>query len=329
MPESDIVIHQYYLGGGFGRRLFGDQMIPAALAARELGRPVKIVFQRAPSVAQFDASFDADGSLTGIEHAVTAGWPTLSMAPGFLADAVDGNGKFDPFSASGAEHWYTLANHRVRAINNELAQRTFLPGWLRAVGPGWIGWGVESFMDEIAASLGEDPVEFRLARLDASGKNAGKAPEAVAGAARLAAALRNVAERADWGREMPAGEGLGIAVAAGQERTMPTWTACIAHVAVDAESKSVTVKKIWQTIDCGTVVHPDGALAQAEGAMLWGLSLALHEGTTFLDGQVKDQNLNSYTSILWRVRSFLPVSVSHHRLQLRQQLAMQFSPPAV
>jgi len=78
---------------------------------------------------------------------------------------------------------------------------------------------------------------------------------------------------------------------------MPTWTACIAHVAVDAESKSVTVKKIWQTIDCGTVVHPDGALAQAEGAMLWGLSLALHEGTTISDGQVKDQNLDSYTPL--------------------------------
>ena len=144
VEESNIVIHQYYLGGGFGRRLFGDQMIPAALAARELGRPVKLIFQRAddsrfdcvrsPSVAKFDASFDAEGALTGIEHAAAAGWPTLAMAPGFLADGVDGNGKFDTFSISGADHWYTLPNHRVRAINNDLAQRTFLPGWLRAVG---------------------------------------------------------------------------------------------------------------------------------------------------------------------------------------------------
>ena len=75
VEESNIVIHQYYLGGGFGRRLFGDQMIPAALAARELGRPVKLVFQRAddsrfdcvrsPSVAKFDASFDRDGDAHG------------------------------------------------------------------------------------------------------------------------------------------------------------------------------------------------------------------------------------------------------------------------
>lgn len=307
VPESNIVIHQYYLGGGFGRRLFGDQMIPAALAARELGRPVKLIFQRAedsrfdcvrsPSVAKFDASFDADGALTGIDHAAVAGWPTLAMAPGFLADGVDGNGKFDTFSISGADHWYTLPNHRVRAINNDLAQRTFLPGWLRAVGSGWIGWGVESFMDEVAAMTGENPVEFRLARLDAAGKNAGTSPNSVGGASRLAAALRDVAERSGWGKELPEGEGMGVAVSHGQERNMPTWTACVAHVAVDAETNAVTVKKIWQTIDCGTVVHPDGAMAQAEGATLWGLSLALHEGTAFEDGEVKDQNLNTYTPL--------------------------------
>ncbi len=307
MPEDKIVLHQYYLGGGFGRRLYGDQMIPAALAARALGKPVKLVFQRpddsrfdcvrSASVQQFDASFDADGKLTGIEHAAAAGWPTLAMAPGFLGDGVDGKGKFDPFSINGADHWYTLPNHRVRAINNELAQKTFLPGWLRAVGPGWIGWGVESFMDEIAERLGQDPIEFRLALLDASGKNAGKAPEAVGGANRLAAALRDVRERSGWGRELPDGEGLGVATSCGQERTMPTWIACVAHVAVNPGSNAVTVKKLWQTIDCGTTVHPDGAMAQAEGAALWGVSLALHEGANFEKGQVKERNLDTYTPL--------------------------------
>ncbi len=304
MPESDIVIHQYYLGGGFGRRLWGDQMIPAVLAARELGRPVKIVFQRdddsrfdccrSASVQKFDASFDADNKLTGIEHAAAAGWPTLAMAPGFLADGVDGNGKFDTFSISGGDHWYTLPNHRVRAINNALAQRTFLPGWLRAVGPGWVAWGVESFMDELAEIAGVDPIEFRLQRLDAAGKNAGKAPEAVGGATRLAAVLKDVRERSGWGRQLPAGEGMGVAVCHGQERTMPTWIACVAHVGVDKAAKRIKVHKLWQSIDCGTAVHPDGALAQAEGATLWGLSLALHEGATFENGQVRERNLDAY-----------------------------------
>jgi CO/xanthine dehydrogenase Mo-binding subunit len=307
MAESDIVIHQYYLGGGFGRRLWGDPMIPAALAARELGRPVKIVFQRpddsrfdcvrSPSVQQFQASFAKDGALTGIEHAAAAGWPTLAMAPGFLADGVDGNGKFDTFSVSGGDHWYTLPNHRVRAINNELAQKTFLPGWLRSVGPGWVAWGVEGFMDELAAIAGKDPIDFRLAMLDGAGKNAGKAPEAVGGAKRLAAVLEDVKARSGWGIELPAGEGMGVAVAHGQERTMPTWTACVAHVAVDQKSKAIKVRKIWQTIDCGTVVHPEGAMSQAEGATLWGLSLALHEGARFKDGQVEQRNLNAYTPL--------------------------------
>lgn len=307
MPETDIVIHQYYLGGGFGRRLWGDQIIPAALAARELGRPVKIVFQRADdsrfdccrsaSVQQFDATFDAGNELTGIEHAAAAGWPTLAMAPGFLADGVDGNGKFDTFSISGGDHWYTLPNHRVRAINNDLAQRTFLPGWLRAVGPGWVGWGVESFMDELAEIAGVDPIEFRLARLDGAGKNAGKAPEAVGGARRLAAVLKDVRDRSGWGRKLPAGEGMGVAVCHGQERTMPTWIACVAHVGVDKAAKRIKVHKIWQSIDCGTVVHPDGALAQAEGATLWGLSLALHEGASFQNGQVRERNLDAYTPL--------------------------------
>lgn len=306
MEESQIVIHQYYLGGGFGRRLWGDSMLPAALASKALGKPVKVVFQRADdsrfdcvrsaSVQQFDASLDEDMQLTGIEHGAAAGWPTLSMAPGFLAPGVDGNGKFDTFSISGADHWYTLPNHKVRAINNDLAQRTFLPGWLRAVGPGWVGWGVESFMDELAHKMGVDPIEFRLQRLDAAGKNAGEAPSAVGGASRLAGVLEMVRKRSGWGRELPAGEGMGVAVSHGQERALPTWTAVVAHVAVDASNK-VTVKKIWQCIDCGTVVDPDGALAQAEGATLWGVSLTLHEGASFADGQVTQRNLDTYTPL--------------------------------
>jgi isoquinoline 1-oxidoreductase beta subunit len=307
MPESDIIIHQYYLGGGFGRRLWGDYMIPAALAAKQLQKPVKLVFQRpddsrldcvrSASVQQFDASLDAQNNLTGIEHGAAAGWPTLNLAPSFLGKGVDGKGKFDAFSISGADHWYSIANHRVRAINNDLAQRTFQPGFLRAVGPAWIAWGVESFMDELAHVKQQDPIDFRLAMLDATGKNAGKAPEAIGGAQRLAAVLKDVRIRSAWGREMPAGEALGVAVAHGQERTMPTWTAVVAHVAVDAQTKAITVKKIWQSIDCGTVVHPDGALAQAEGATLWGISLAIKEGNSFVNGQVSKTNLDTYTPL--------------------------------
>jgi CO/xanthine dehydrogenase Mo-binding subunit len=307
LSEDKVIIHQHYLGGGFGRRLAGDYMLPAALTAKATGKPVKLVFTReddsrfdcirSPSVQHFAAYWDADNALQGIEHAAAAGWPTLTMAPGFMPDSVDKKTKVDTFSISGADHWYSLNNHRVRAINNTLAQKTFVPGWLRAVGPGWIGWGVESFMDEVAHAQGEDPASFRLKLLDAKGKNAGKAPEAVGGAKRLAHVLQEAKTRANWGRKLPNNEGLGLAVAAGQERGMPTWSACIAHVKVDPSSGKVSVIKLTSVMDCGIVVHPDGALAQTEGAMLWGLSMALHEGTAIKEGQVADRNLNTYTPL--------------------------------
>jgi CO/xanthine dehydrogenase Mo-binding subunit len=307
VPEDQVVIHQYYLGGGYGRRLFGDYMLPAALTAKAVGKPVKLVFTRpddarfdcarSPSVQHFSASIDGDGKVSGIEHAAVAGWPTQTMAPGFMFDGLDDSGKADPFSINGAEHWYTLPGHRVRALMNPVAQETFLPGWLRSVGPGWIGWGVESFMDELAHVTGQDPIAFRLSMLDASGKNAGDKPQTAGGATRLAAVLRRTRERSGWGSELPADEGLGVAACAGQERNMPTWIACVAHVKVDRASGRVKVKRLYQTIDCGTRVHPDGAMAQAQGASLWGLSLALHEGTRFEQGQVADTNLDSYTPL--------------------------------
>lgn len=307
MAEDKVIIHQYYLGGGFGRRLAGDYMVPAALTAQAIGKPVKLVFTReddarfdcvrSPSVQQMNAYWDADDKLLGIEHGAAAGWPTLAMAPGFMPEGVDKKGKFDPFSIAGADHWYTLENHRVRAINNTLAQKTFVPGWLRAVGPGWTGWAVESFMDEIAHKQNMDPIDFRLSLLDASGKNAGKAPESIGGAKRLAKVLKEIKTRVNWGQPLGENEGLGLAISSGQERTMPTWGACVAHVKVDPTSGQVTVLKLTSVLDCGTVVHPDGALAQTQGSILWGLSLALFEGTQIKQGQVADRNLNTYTPL--------------------------------
>lgn len=78
---------------------------------------------------------------------------------------------------------------------------------------------------------------------------------------------------------------------------MPTWVACGAQVRVDPATGAVKVEKLTLVADAGTIVHPDGALAQMEGAALWGMSLALLEGTVFENGQVKDTNLDSYTPL--------------------------------
>ena len=90
---------------------------------------------------------------------------------------------------------------------------------------------------------------------------------------------------------------MGIALGAGQERKMPTWSATVAHVAVDRTTGTVSVKRLVSVVDAGTLVHPDGALAQIEGGMLWGLSMALHEGTRCEKGRARDLNYDTYTPV--------------------------------
>src|SRR6516164_7589775 len=148
-----------------------------------------------------------------------------------------------------------------------------------------------------ARAVKRDPVEFRLAMLDGTGRNAGSAPNSVGGASRQARVLKRAAEKAGWETPTPPDTGLGIATTFGQERHMPTWTACVARVHVDRKSGEVKLEKLTIVVDAGTVVDPDGALAQVEGSSLWGASLALHEGSEFVKGQVKDKNLDTYTPL--------------------------------
>ena len=302
-PENTIVMKSYLLGGGFGRRLNGDYAVAAALAAKAAGKPVKLVFTRAddslfdsprsPSVQVVRMAFGEAGRVTAMEHTAAAGWPTLAMAPFFMPKGANGVA-YDPFAINGADHWYTVGAQRVRAVNNDLANATFRPGWLRSVGPGWTNWALESFMDEAAHSVGADPLAFRLKLLDAAGRNAGSGPTATGGAHRQAAVLSKVAAKAGWGKPLPKNTGIGLATTFGQERDMPTWVACAARVRVDPKSGVVKVEKLDLVVDCGTVVNPDGALSQVQGASLWGMSLALFEGTEFQNGQVRDTNLGTY-----------------------------------
>ncbi|KFI32363.1 aldehyde dehydrogenase [Haematobacter missouriensis] len=306
-PEDRIVMRTYMLGGGFGRRLNGDYAVPVALASKALnGKPVKMIMTReqdvlfdsprSASVQRVAMAFDTQGQVTAMEHDAAAGWPTQVMAPPALPKAANGE-PYDPFAISGADHWYSVGKQKVRAISNDLANATFRPGWLRSVGPGWTIWAVESFMDEAAHKLGRDPLEFRLSLLRPEGRNAGSAPMAVGGASRQAAALRRAAEMIGWGSEMPPDSGIGLATSFGQERDMPTWVGCGARVHVDRKTGYVRVEKLAIATDAGIIVDPDGALAQTEGATLWGLSMALYEGTAFEGGNVRDQNLDTYTPL--------------------------------
>jgi len=152
-------------------------------------------------------------------------------------------------------------------------------------------------MDEAALHAGADPLTFRLDKLIAQGRNAGTEPISIGGAARQAAVLKKAAEMIGWGEPQAPDTGLGIASSFGQERNMPTWVAIAVQVHVNKSNGLVTVQKLHCAIDAGVIVDPNGAEAQCQGAALWGLSMALHEGTEFVNGKVKDRNFDTYTPL--------------------------------
>ncbi|PZU90008.1 MAG: aldehyde dehydrogenase [Shinella sp.] len=308
VDENGVIMRSYLLGGGFGRRLNGDYAVPVALASKALGgKPVKMVMMRpqdalfdsprSPSVQRLRMAFDESKNVIAMDTAVAAGWPTKVMIPVFMPKGVNGEA-YDPFASDGGDHWYSVGAQRLRAISNDLAESTFRPGWLRSVSPGWINWSVESFMHEAAVKAGKDPLQFRLDLLKAEGRNAGTSPDSVGGASRQAHVLSRVAELSGYGKTtLPADTAIGLATTYGQARTMPTWVGGAVQVHVDRKTGHIDVQKIWLVVDCGIAVDPDGARAQCEGSALWGLSMALYEGTEFENGQVRDSNLDTYTPL--------------------------------
>jgi isoquinoline 1-oxidoreductase len=294
-----LVMHQAWLGGGFGRRLDGDMLIPAVLAAKAVGKPVKVIYSREDDMTmdfsrpltfqKIKAGLDDSGKLVAFNHDVVSAWPTKRWGiPAFLSPDVEKKGALDAFTVNGADFFYTVPNHNVRAIINELAQSATPSGQLRSVAPGWTFWAVESMIDELAVAAGKDPAQFRIDMLDGAGANAG-------GAQRLRNTLLAAMGLAGYGtKKLPKGEGMGVACVSSQERATASWTACVAHVAVD-DSGEVKVKKLTVATDVGTQVNPDGIRAQVEGAALWGMSLALFEKATMKDGAIEQSNFDSYT----------------------------------
>jgi isoquinoline 1-oxidoreductase len=320
---KNIVIHQHYLGGGFGRRLESDMVVPAIAAAKAVGKPVKMIYAREDDMAmdftrpltyqKVKVGLDADGKAIAMEHDVIGAWPTARWGiPAFLTPSVDKKGSHDGFTVNGADYWYSIPNHTVRNIENEVAQSATPSGQLRSVAPGWTFWAVESIMDEIAHAAGKDPVDLRLSLLDAAGENAGssKYPAQQGGAKRLANALRTAVGRAGYGAVKPGpNEGIGVACVSAQERDTPTWTACVAHVAVDPSSGEVTLKKLTVAMDVGTAVNPDGIRAQVEGSTLWGASIALLEKGSMKDGGIEQTNFDTYTPMRMSQMPELDISI--------------------
>ncbi len=282
VDASKIRIHQQYLGGGFGRRLEPDIMVEAALIAREVKRPVKLIrsreedlrrdFYRSATLQVLKAGLDRDGKIVAWDNTLVASHPGKRWGPDF----VDKKG-LDQFALNGADHVYDIPNQIVRAVPVE----TGIPvGYVRAVAPNYTFFAVETFMDELAKLAGVDPLQYRLSMLG--------------GAPRLARVLKLAADKAGWGSPLPANTGRGVACVSAQEKKTPTWTASVVQARVDPATGKVQVEKIVCAVDCGVVVNPDGARSQIEGSLLFGVSNALKEHGTIANGALAQSNFHDY-----------------------------------
>lgn len=307
-PEN-ITVHQAYIGGAYGRRFENDAINPAVQAAKAIGRPVKLLFDR-PDEMQFDfhrtityqkmeAGLDKDGNVIAVQHDICCGLTQVRDNPQGLLPSADKKGKVDFTSLDGSDAWYSIPNYRVRSIENDVAQAAAPPGYLRSIGAGWTIWARESFMDEIAHKLGKDPVDFRLSILnkEAEGPNAGAIPFAIGGNSRLRPVIDKVVELSgyrDKKGKLPKGRGIGMAIAE-HLRLAPTWSATVVEVSVDQSTGAIKLEKITIVADVGTVVNPRNAQAQLEGAALMGASLGLYEQATMSNGGMEQTNFDLYT----------------------------------
>jgi len=278
LPLEKIVLHQHLIGGGFGRRLEVDGVERATQIARHVDGPVKVVWTREEDIQHdmyrpywFDrlsAGLDESGKPVAWNHrfagsSVIARWLPIGFSKGLDPDSIEGATNFI----------YGLPNKHVEYLRVEP------PGiptaFWRSVGPSHTIFVVESFIDELAAAAKQDPVAYRLALLD-------KTP-------RTKAALALAAEKAGWGRAMPAGAGRGVSV----QNVFGSHLALVAEVEV-ARDGSVRVRRVVAAIDCGTVINPDTVRAQIESGIVFGISAALYGEITVKDGRVEQSNFDSY-----------------------------------
>jgi len=146
--------------------------------------------------------------------------------------------------------------------------------WWRSVGHSHTAFAMESFIDEIAHAGGHDPVELRRQLFQEHKRHA--------------RVLEAVAERAGWGKPLPAGHGRGVAVHASFE----SFIAQVAEVSV--EKDKIRVHRVVCAIDCGLAVHPSGVIQQMQSAILFGLSAAHYGAIHIKKGKVQEGNFDDY-----------------------------------
>jgi isoquinoline 1-oxidoreductase beta subunit len=286
-PE-DVTIHMMRCGGGFGRRLSNDYMVEAAAIAQRFGAPVKLLWSREDDMAHdfyrpagyhfFKAGLDSAGKLIAFrDHFVSIGKGEKFASSANLAA--------EEFPATAVADLEFVASIMPCAIPT---------GPLRAPRSNALAFAFQSFLDEIAVAAGKDPLALRLELLSiAATKPRPAAPtngDPTFDPARMIPVVRRAAEMAGWGRAVPKGVGLGIAF-------------YFSHLGYFAEvveadasdSRGAKVNKVWVAADVGSqIVNPSGALNQVQGAVIDGLSAALHQQITIKEGAAAQGNFDAY-----------------------------------
>ncbi len=278
--EDKVNVNTPFLGGGFGRRTDGDEVIEAVALAKTMpGRPIKVIWSREDDIQQdmwrqfaaqhVEVGLDASGNIVGWRHRV--------VAQSYIARAIpavfEKTGGKDVVSAGGGDFRYAVPNHQVDYIR---AARGIEIGAWRATASGYTKFAIETILDEVAAVKRVDPLDLRLALLKDH--------------PRSLKVLQTVAEMANWKQKRPDGRALGIAYS----DALNSYTAAVAEVSVDRQSGQIHVHHMWAAVDPGIVVQPKNVVAQMEGAMIFGLGAALIEQINLKNGVPQESNFNDY-----------------------------------
>lgn len=281
LPQKSVEIHNQYLGGGFGRRLEPDGSLLAAKIAKQVSRPVKVVWSREEDIRHdmyrpyyFDrlsAGLDAAGMPVAWTHRVSGSSVFARYVPQLFLNGLDPDAV-----ESAAETPYAFPATHVDYVRVEPpGVRT---AFWRGVGPTHNVFVVESFLDELAHAAKKDPLAYRRALL-------AKNPRALG-------VLNLAAEKAGWGSPLPRGRARGISL----QFAFGSYLSEVAEVEVSGDG-DVRVRRIVCAVDCGITVNPDIVAAQMEGGTLFGLTAALYGEINFENGRVKEGNFDTYRAL--------------------------------
>ncbi len=289
IPEEAVTIHITRIGGGFGRKLSSDFILEAVAISKELGEPVKLVWNRRQDTQHgnyrpggfhsFKAGLDASGKLVAFrDHFVTFG-----------ADGKPGN------SADLAPTEFPASYVQNLDLGHSVIDSVIPTGPLRAPQSNALAFAFQSFIDELAHAAGKDPLEFRIDLLGPPRPPAmiqtRFGPQPAFNNGRMAEVLKLLREKSGWGKTtLPKGVGQGVAF----YYSHLGYLAEVVQARVSSAGE-VKVDKIWVVADVGKhIINPSAALNQVEGAAIDGISAALHQAITFANGRVQQSNFHDY-----------------------------------